>query len=678
MRNTAKHTKRALSIAMALTMLLTLLPMAMAAPPSHSLDDFVIFDFSSQYTSKVQDDNGAGYSYVFNRPVDPTKPYGLDHPDNNKEYNRYNIPDQSKLTPEGDQAIYSMVNEGPNGEKVLKLENSKDFFYNLAMERYEEDNEVGRAANGGAFSGFPESNFPNNYQYLVMTFKGDTARIGLTVDGSGGTIKGQNFQAYWEKCAQAELGNGWRTVAWTFDDDFLDPLRLMLRLPGEFYIRDFYLTNTLPAQGQTYTVFDAAYSLRRGAADQYQHDDKVMFGSAELTDEGGSYSRSNGTLTITNNKGVATHCPGGKVIGVGPNRAVAPISVLRSYRYFIIEGSASAKDVFAPMLGGEGIGFDFGYQPPNPGDQNAQFVLPNIGSADSGQTVTGSNQIFVFDSQAWGKGPIAIGDYNEVGFHFRTNGSVGIRRIYLSNELPSVTFDSNGGSSVAKRNTGVDGLVSKPADPTRPGFRFAGWFTARTGGSAWNFASSRATTHSTTLYARWTQINPVKVTFRANKGSGSMTAQDFLPGTAQALKANAFTRAGWDFKGWATSATGRVVHTNRKSITVNGPITLHAVWTAKRPKAPKTVKTSSKKKKQATVTYRNGDSNRVDGYQVRHAATKNMKKAKNLKASTKLSASIKKLPRKRNRWIQVRSFRRHSDNKQLFSSWTKAKKVKVK
>jgi formylglycine-generating enzyme required for sulfatase activity len=46
------------------------------------------------------------------------------------------------------------------------------------------------------------------------------------------------------------------------------------------------------------------------------------------------------------------------------------------------------------------------------------------------------------------------------------------------------------------------------------------------------------------------------VKFNANGGSGTMSDESFTCGTEKALAANAFTRTGYTFTGWATSATG--------------------------------------------------------------------------------------------------------------------------
>lgn len=87
--------------------------------------------------------------------------------------------------------------------------------------------------------------------------------------------------------------------------------------------------------------------------------------------------------------------------------------------------------------------------------------------------------------------------------------------------------------------------------------------------------------------------NKYTVVFNSNKPStasttmsGSMSNQSFDYDTAQNLTANAFSLPGYDFAGWATSASGSVVHTDKKSVsnlttTNNDTVNLYAKWTAK-------------------------------------------------------------------------------------------------
>jgi uncharacterized repeat protein (TIGR02543 family) len=65
----------------------------------------------------------------------------------------------------------------------------------------------------------------------------------------------------------------------------------------------------------------------------------------------------------------------------------------------------------------------------------------------------------------------------------------------------TVTFNSNSGSAVDSRTVTANTKVAKPADPTKEGFTFAGWFTDVGLTTAYNFDA--LVTGSFTLYAKW-------------------------------------------------------------------------------------------------------------------------------------------------------------------------------
>jgi uncharacterized repeat protein (TIGR02543 family)/LPXTG-motif cell wall-anchored protein len=69
------------------------------------------------------------------------------------------------------------------------------------------------------------------------------------------------------------------------------------------------------------------------------------------------------------------------------------------------------------------------------------------------------------------------------------------------------------------------------------------------------------------------------VTFLANGGSGTMTAQ--TSNGTETLTANSFTRDGYTFAGWHTnsSGTGGTSYTDGQSYNFSADITLHAQWT---------------------------------------------------------------------------------------------------
>ncbi|MBR6067952.1 MAG: InlB B-repeat-containing protein [Bacteroidales bacterium] len=71
------------------------------------------------------------------------------------------------------------------------------------------------------------------------------------------------------------------------------------------------------------------------------------------------------------------------------------------------------------------------------------------------------------------------------------------------------------------------------------------------------------------------------VTFNPNGGTGTMTAQTFTEGEAQALTRNAFTYDGYTFTGWNTVQGGSgASYTDGQTITATADMTLYAQWTS--------------------------------------------------------------------------------------------------
>ena len=73
----------------------------------------------------------------------------------------------------------------------------------------------------------------------------------------------------------------------------------------------------------------------------------------------------------------------------------------------------------------------------------------------------------------------------------------------------------------------------------------------------------------------------VAVTFNANGGTGTMPAVSVGNGGSMAIPTIAFSRDGYDFAGWATSASGNVVYADGATIPcVTANMTLYAKWKA--------------------------------------------------------------------------------------------------
>lgn len=78
----------------------------------------------------------------------------------------------------------------------------------------------------------------------------------------------------------------------------------------------------------------------------------------------------------------------------------------------------------------------------------------------------------------------------------------------------TVTFDTDGGSTVAAQTVKEGEKATRPANPTKTDFEFDNWYTAKTGGEVFDF--NKEVTGDVTVYARWTAVSAKTVTFKVN------------------------------------------------------------------------------------------------------------------------------------------------------------------
>ena len=170
------------------------------------------------------------------------------------------------------------------------------------------------------------------------------------------------------------------------------------------------------------------------------------------------------------------------------------------------------------------------------------------------------------------------------GVHFQNANDKDVFWTYGLSELPNlrlvfapdraltngyvVEYDANGGSGApaAQSKTHGTALTLSSTVPTRTGYTFAGWATSAEGEAAYSAGGSYTTDNDIVLYAKWT-ANTYSVHFNGNGStSGSMDNESFTYDEAKALTTNAFSRTGYTFDGWATSADGAVAYTDGQSV----------------------------------------------------------------------------------------------------------------
>jgi len=179
---------------------------------------------------------------------------------------------------------------------------------------------------------------------------------------------------------------------------------------------------------------------------------------------------------------------------------------------------------------------------------------------------------------------VAYGDGAAVKNLATSNGAiVPLYAVWVAaGQIVRISFDANGGSvSPDYWNRNVGTAVEAFPTPTRPGFTFDGWWTARSGGT--RVTSIARVTAAQTFYAHWTPNGSVDpgdgsrtVTFNANGGSVSPTSRTVAGGSAVGTLPTP-TRTGYSFAGWWTAANGGAQVTATTVVRAN--VTYYAHWT---------------------------------------------------------------------------------------------------
>ena len=166
--------------------------------------------------------------------------------------------------------------------------------------------------------------------------------------------------------------------------------------------------------------------------------------------------------------------------------------------------------------------------------------------------------------------------------------SVTGEQVYVAQFTPetrsySVSFNTNGGSSVDSQTIEYGSKAVEPTDPTKTGYTFVSWYLDAELNNEYDFDST--ITGALVLFAKW-NANSYTVIFDGNGAtSGSMANESFVYGTPKALTANAFVRTNWVFSSWNTEANGsgnsyaNEAELSTLSAVDGSEVTLYAIWT---------------------------------------------------------------------------------------------------
>lgn len=171
-----------------------------------------------------------------------------------------------------------------------------------------------------------------------------------------------------------------------------------------------------------------------------------------------------------------------------------------------------------------------------------------------------------------------------------------------------LSFSANGGTGEMESITKEENeKINLPAVKfSRTGFEFLNWNTVADG-SGTSYADGAEFTFNTDtmLHAQWKEKkaapsnpeNPTQpeqpqtpetpstpkttytVIFDANGGNGTIASISVEEGSEITLPENTFTKTGYSFAGWATSADGNISYSDKAKISITGNITFYAKWT---------------------------------------------------------------------------------------------------
>ncbi len=185
----------------------------------------------------------------------------------------------------------------------------------------------------------------------------------------------------------------------------------------------------------------------------------------------------------------------------------------------------------------------------------------------------------------WATSASGTVEYTDGASYTMESGDVTLYAKWKANDY-TVTFNKNDAAATGAMSdqTIASGSSASLTACTfqKSGWAFSGWATTSSGAVAYaDRANYTMGTGNVTLYAAWTVKNHT-ITFNKNDAAatGSMANQTIAEGTSKSLSPNGFSKAGFDFAGWATGATGSAVYANQDNYTMGtSDVTLYAKWT---------------------------------------------------------------------------------------------------
>ena len=149
------------------------------------------------------------------------------------------------------------------------------------------------------------------------------------------------------------------------------------------------------------------------------------------------------------------------------------------------------------------------------------------------------------------------------------------------NKYIVVNFDGNGGNvDVSSKEFLFNTPYGELPIPTREGYTFSGWAVEKAGKELITESTIVSLDYEHTLYAQW-NAKSYTIQYHANGGEGTMVDQVIKYDAVVPLSANAFTKDGYSFLGWALSENGEKIYNDMDNVVnlkLEGIVDLYALW----------------------------------------------------------------------------------------------------
>lgn len=264
-----------------------------------------------------------------------------------------------------------------------------------------------------------------------------------------------------------------------------------------------------------------------------------------------------------------------------------------------------------------------------------------------------------------------------------------------------VKLDANGGTvrkdslKVSTHNATIGSLPT----PTRNGYIFQGWYTARTGGT--RITATTKVTQSMVVYAQWktfaqqvTAPGKVSAPTLKSKRSGQITMS-----FGKVLNANGYEIAYSTSKKFTKSTTktatvistsniltkltpGKTYYVKVRAYAWFGMTKVYGDYSSVKniTLAPNKVNAptlKNSKSKQLTVSFKKVAN--AKGYEITYSTNKKFKKSTTKTTTvTKTSTALKKLKKGKTYYVKVRAYVKNPSNKKVYGAYSAVKTIKIK